>query len=285
MMKTSLTHQKKTLTVMTSIALAVLVLASIGSLYLGNKGVTAQEETTSDAEQVTTSDAGQNVTAVSTSEKTITVTGTATTSKKPDLLVVQFGVEMQNKTAKQALDANSLSMNQIIEAIKSVGIAEDEISTASFNIYPVYEGYEEPLTKRWTQELVGYRVSNTVTVETSKLTSAADIIDGAVAAGANRVDSVYFKLSPELQMQIQDELIGQAIQNAQKKAENALIPLNHKIIGVKMVSLSDFGMPSPMPVYNMGYDTMAKESAPTPIFSSDQDVTTTANVVFIIGSN
>ncbi len=192
-MKTSLTHQKKTLTVMTSIALAVLVLASIGSLYLGNKGVTAQEETTSDAAQATTSDAGQNVTAVSTSEKTISVTGTATTSKKPDLLVVQFGVEMQNKTAKQALDANSLSMNQIIEAIKSVGIAEDEISTASFNIYPVYEGYEEPLTKRWTQELVGYRVSNTVTVETSKLTSAADIIDGAVAAGANRVDSVYFK--------------------------------------------------------------------------------------------
>jgi len=285
-MKTSLIHQKKTLTVMTSIALAVLVLASIGSLYLGNKGVTAQEETTSDAEQVTTSDAGQNVTAVSTSEKTITVTGTATTSKKPDLLVVQFGVEMQNKTAKQALDANSLSMNQIIDAIKSVGIAEDEISTASFNIYPVYEGYEEPLTKRWSQELVGYRVSNTVTVETTKLTSAADIIDGAVAAGANRVDSVYFKLSPKLQMQIQDELIGQAIQNAQKKAENALIPLNHKIIGVKMVLLSDFGMPPPpIPMYDMAYEGMAKSSSPTPIFSSDQDVTTTANVVFIIGSN
>jgi uncharacterized protein YggE len=256
----------------------------VGSLYLGNKGVTAQEETTESTQEIT-SDAGQNVTAVSTSEKTITVTGTATTSKKPDLLVVQFGVEIQNKTAKQALDANSLSMNQIIDAIKSVGIAEDEISTASFNIYPVYEGYEEPLTKRWSQELVGYRVSNTVTVETSKLTSAADIIDGAVAAGANRVDSVYFKLSPELQMQIQDELIGKAIQNAQKKAENALIPLNHKIIGVKTISLSDFAIPQPMPTYSMSYDTMARGSAPTPIFSSDQDVTTTANVVFIIGSN
>jgi hypothetical protein len=272
-MKTSVTNPKKTLTIVTSIALAVLVLASVGSLYLGNKGVTAQEVPV------------QNATAVHASEKTISVTGTATISKTPDLLVVQFGVEMQNKTAKDALDANSLSMNQIIDAIKAVGIAEDDISTASFNIYPVYEGYEEPLTKRWTQELVGYRVSNTVTVKTTQLDSAADIIDGAVEAGANRVDSVYFTLSPKLQMQIQDDLIGEAIQNAQKKAENALVPLNHRIIGVKMVSLSDFGMP-PSPVYNMAYGTLARaDVAPTPIFSSDQDVTTTANVVFIIGSN
>ncbi len=268
-MNTSLTNPKKTLTVMTSIALVVLVLASVGSLYLGNKDVTAQEETVFPSR-----------------EKTITVTGTATTSAAPDLLVVKFGVEIQNKTAKEALDANSLSMNQIIDAIKSVGIAEDDISTASFNIYPVYEGYEDQITKRWTQELVGYRVTNTVTVETSKLNSAADIIDGAVEVGANRVDSVYFTLSPEKQLQINDELIGKAVQNAQKKAENALIPLNHKIIGVKMVSLSDFGMPPPpIPMYDMAYEGMAKSSAPTPIFSSDQDVTTTANVVFIIGSN
>jgi len=79
-------------------------------------------------------------------------------------------------------------------------------------------------------------------------------------------------------------LIGEAIQNAQKKAENALLPLNYKIIGVKMVSLSDFGMPPPGPVYNMAYDNFAKAEAPTPIFSSEKDVSTTANVVFIIGS-
>jgi len=267
-MNTSLTtNPKKHLGMLTGIALAVLVLASVGSLYFEEKNVSAQESTPTTP-----------------NEKTITVTGTATSSEKPDLLVVNFGVEIQNKTAKDALDSNSASMNQIIAAIKSVGIKASEISTANFNIYPVYEGYEEPLTKRWTQELVGYRVSNTVTVKTTTLNSAAEIIDGAVAAGANRVDSVYFTLSPELQMQIQDDLIGEAIQNAQKKAENALLPLNYKIIGVKMVSLSDFGMPPPGPVYNMAYDNFAKAEAPTPIFSSEKDVSTTANVVFIIGS-
>jgi len=66
--------------------------------------------------------------------------GTATTSVDPDLLVITFGVEIQEVTAKQALDANSLTMTGIIDAIKLTGITEDEVSTSRFNIYPVYEG-------------------------------------------------------------------------------------------------------------------------------------------------
>ena len=256
---------------MASIALAILVLASASSFYLQNKGVTAQETTD---------------TAFPSREKTIAVTGIATASVDPDLLVIQFGVETQEKTAKEALDANSALMNKIIAAVTSVGITKDDISTAGFNIYPVYEGYEDPDTKAWKQNLVGYRVTNTIKVETSKLNSAADMLDGAVAAGANRVDNVYFTMSPDRQLLIKDDLIGRAVQNAQKKAENALTPLNYKIIGVKSVSLSEFGMPTPTPMYEMAYSGIAaKASAPTPIFSSEQDISTTANVVFLIGSN
>ena len=45
-------------------------------------------------------------------EKVISVTGTATTSVDPDLLVIQFGVETQEKTAKQALESNSNLMTK-----------------------------------------------------------------------------------------------------------------------------------------------------------------------------
>ncbi|GFN40922.1 MAG: hypothetical exported protein, partial [Marine Group I thaumarchaeote] len=40
-------------------------------------------------------------------EKVISVTGTATASVEPDLLIITFGVETQEKTAKQALEKNS----------------------------------------------------------------------------------------------------------------------------------------------------------------------------------
>jgi hypothetical protein len=49
--------------------------------------------------------------------------------------------------------------------------------------------------------------------------------------------------------------------------------------------LSEFGIPYPMPIYESGYADASFAKSSTPVFSSDQDVSTTANVVFLIGSN
>ncbi len=218
-------------------------------------------------------------------EKTLSVTGTATTSIDPDLLNVQFGVEVQKVTAKEAFDANSQLMNAVVDAIKAAGITEDEISTTQLTIYPVYESYQEKETGIYKQKLVGYSVSNIIRVETKKLGLASDIIDSAVQAGANRVDSVYFTLSPQRQMQVSDDLLADAIKNAKSKAEKALAPLDYQIIGIKHVSLSEFGYPSPpMPYYKNGMFDGMTESARAPVFSSDQDVSASASVLFIIGS-
>jgi uncharacterized protein YggE len=219
-------------------------------------------------------------------EKVISVTGTATSSVEPDLLVITFGVETQEKSAKDALSANSESMTTIVDTITSLGISNDEISTSRISIHPIYDNYRDPVTERYTQELIGYRVTNTISVETTQLEKAADIIDGGVSSGANRVDNVSFTLSPQKQLDVKDDLLGEAVLNAKKKAENALAPLNHKIIGVKAITLSEFGMPYPMPVFSasaMAEDAGFKSS--TPVFSSDQDITTTASVIFLIGSN
>lgn len=227
----------------------------------------------------------QEVTPFPSREKVITVTGNANSSVEPDLVNISFGVEIQEKTAKDALAANSELMNKVIAAITQVGITDSEISTSQFNIYPVYDNYQEKETGRYVQELIGYRVSNIINVKTEKLDSVAAIIDSAVSAGVNRVDSVFFSLSPEVYSKLKDDLLEKAILNAKSKAEMALSPLNYKIIGVKEISLSEFSMPYPTPMYDMAYGAMEKSSAPTPIFSSDQDVSTSANVVFLIGSN
>jgi uncharacterized protein len=227
----------------------------------------------------------QEVTPFPSREKVISVTGNAVSSVDPDLANISFGVEIQEKTAREALAANSELMNKVIASIKEVGITDSEISTSQFNIYPVYDNYQEKETGRYTQELIGYRVSNIVNVKTEKLDSVAAIIDSAVSAGVNRVDSVFFSLSPEVYSKLKDELLEKAILNAKSKAEMALSPLNYKIIGVKEISLSEFSVPYPTPMYDMAYGAMEKSAAPTPIFSSDQEVSTSANVVFLIGSN
>jgi hypothetical protein len=220
-------------------------------------------------------------------EKTISVTGTAHTKVDPDLLNIQFGVEVQAKTAKEAISANTDAMTEVVDAIKKLGITDEEISTSSFTIYPIYNDITDPKTGVYQRsELIGYRVANILTVETEKLTLGGSIIDAATDAGVNRVNSVYFTLSPEKQQTVQDDLIGDAVLNAKSKAEKALTPLGQHIIGVKLVSLSDFGYPPPPIPYYQSYaraDAGVFETKSTPIFSSDQDVTTTANVIFLIG--
>ncbi|GBH33863.1 hypothetical protein NZNM25_06540 [Nitrosopumilus zosterae] len=210
----------------------------------------------------------------------------ATASVDPDLLSVIFGIEIQKPTAKQALEENSKMMENVISALKSVGITESEISTSSLNIYPVYEYISDEFLGIQTRELVGYKVSNILSVETEKLNLAASIIDNGVDAGVNRVDSVYYSLSPQKQMDLKDDLLEQAITNAESKAKKALDPLDHTVIGVKSISLSEFGMPYPQPVFS-GDFAMAESKimSSTPVFSSEQDITTSIQVVFLIGSN
>jgi uncharacterized protein YggE len=218
-----------------------------------------------------------------TSERTITVTGTATTSISPDIVTLQFGVDTEAKTAQDAISANSQAMDSVVTAVTSLGITKDEISTASFSIYPVYNySVPEPYTGIQKTILTGYKASNTLFVKTSKLSLTGKIIDSAVGAGANRVDNVSFSLSPGMQQSAQNDLISKAVVDAKSKAQKALDPLGEKIIGVKMVNLSNFNVPPPQPIYYAGAmaPSVAKE---TPIFSSNQDVTTTADVIFLIG--
>ena len=251
-------------------SIAVLVV----SVSLGTIGITAyaQEEPTS----------------VPLTEKTISVTGMATTSISPDLLTVSLGIETQGITASEALSTNSEKMNNVIKSLKLIGIEESEINTSSLNIHAQYEYVENGFLRKETRQLVGYETSNIITIETKKIDLAATIIDSAVNSGANRVDSVYFSVSPEVHTSLKDELLEKAVINAKSKAETALNALDQKIIGVKTISLSEFGMPYPQPMFRSAMEIESDRmafSAPTPVFSSEQDVTTSAHVVFIIGSN
>ena len=218
-------------------------------------------------------------------QNTTSVTGTATASVSPDLVIIQLGVDTQAKTAQEAMSENAQAMNATITAIQHLGIASNETGTNSFTINPVYnQTGPYPPYNEYKNELVGYQVSNSLLIKTTKLNLAGKILDVAVGAGANRVDSVSFSLSPAKQQSVQNDLIGQAVLDAQSKAEKALAPLGQKIIGVKMVNLSSVNLPSPVPVYSMAAMKAAPMMEQTPIVTSNQDITTTVDVIFLIGA-
>ena len=216
------------------------------------------------------------------SEQTISVTGSATTSSEPDTLIVVLGVESEAKTANESLSKNSNLLNSVISSLTSSGISEDDIQTSNFRIYPLYD-FSDSKDK---QILIGYRVSNILSIQTEKIDSAGNIIDAAVSSGANRVDNVSFQLSPEKSQKIGDDLIANAITDATQKAEKALVPLKQKIVGVKSVVIHDNVIPfydSPM---RASFDGMTMEASmkSAPIMSGDEEITTNVSVVFYIAT-
>ena len=213
-------------------------------------------------------------------ENIISVTGTASASSEPDTLIVVLGVESEAKTANESLSKNSNSLNSVISSLTGTGISEDDIQTSNFRIYPLYD-FSDSKDK---QILIGYRVSNMLSIQTDKIDSAGNVIDIAVSSGANRVDNVSFQLSDEKSQKISDNLIANAITDAKQKAEKALAPLKQQIVGVKSVVIHDNVMPyydSPM---RASFDGMAMESSmkSAPIMSGDEEITTNVSVIFYI---
>ena len=88
----------------------------------------------------------------------------------PDQAELSAGVVTQGPTAADALAANSRAMNAVFDALKKAGIAEKSIQTSNFSVSPQYTPYKPNATE--PPRIVGYQVSNNVTVKVDDLDEA-----------------------------------------------------------------------------------------------------------------
>ena len=107
----------------------------------------------------------------------------------PDRATISLGVQSRATTAGEAAAQNSRKQRAVIDAIKARGIATEQITTSNFSVIPETrydrEGQAPPKT-------TSYLVINTVTAEIRKIDLVGPVIDAALAAGANQVNSLNF---------------------------------------------------------------------------------------------
>lgn len=215
----------------------------------------------------------------------VSTSGTATVKVDPDKVTVTIGVETQGLTAEEAATKNAELMEKVIAALKELGVTDDQISTSWYNVFPIYDYRSPPCIEIYPQppdcapksEITGYRASNSLSVTLDADDDVGRVIDGAVTAGANNVNGVYFFVSEERQQQIRDGLIKEAIDNARSRADKAAEAVNMGITGVKSIHLNDVYFP-------VFYKDVAAEStgASTPILPGQQQVTMTVQVTFLM---
>src|SRR5690606_18805471 len=69
---------------------------------------------------------------------TITLSGTGTVRAAPDMATVNTGVTTQAETAREALDANTEAMADLIAALREAGLEDRDIQTSDFSVSPQY---------------------------------------------------------------------------------------------------------------------------------------------------
>jgi uncharacterized protein len=228
----------------------------------------------------------QNVTV---SNSTLYVMGNAQTMVKPDKVTLSLSVETTNKTANEALVANSKTMNNTLEALKAAGVKDNETSTSFFNISPNYNitQADEDIQPIETRDIISYTVTNSITVNSFNLLNVSQWIDTAVQAGVNDLSSIYFSLSDEQSELVKNDLLKQAVSNAKNKAGIAASALGLNVIGVKSINIEGVDMVSPLteqPLFSREAAGVAPEAGPpTPIIAGEQQVTTRVNILFLIG--
>jgi uncharacterized protein len=173
-------------------------------------------------------------------EKLVTVTGEATVAVAPDAAMIRIGVSSQDKTAREASDANSKQMTAVLAAIKSNNIAERDIQTSRLSLQPQYDP-----NKSGTARLTGFQATNQVTVRIRDIGNLAAVLDSAISAGANEMSGIEFIVSEQSKLldRARDDAIADAHRKAERYAKAAGSRLGH------VVAISEEGSaPPPRPM-------------------------------------
>ena len=248
---------------------------------------------------------------------TVSTSGMATTKVDPDKVSVTVGVETDGATASDATAKNAEQMDKVIAALKGLNITEEQLSTNYFSVYPVYdyqyppcimqegggtvaEGnasssdantgtstirpdiYPQPPECQPKSVITGYKASNSLTVTLDGNADVGEVIDTAVQAGANTISGAYFYASQELQEQVRNDQIEQAIANAESRANSAAAAVGMEVTGVKSINLNDVYFP----MFERSFatsDSGIAGSPPTIILPGQQEITMTVQVTYFIG--
>lgn len=205
-----------------------------------------------------------------TSQRSVTVTGTATIKAAPDEAVVSLGVQTQANTAQGALTDNATKMTAVLDAVANEGIAKGDVATSSVSLYPTYG--------QNGQDITGYQAQNQVDVTVRDLSKVGRVIDAAVGAGANLTNGITFKLSDQNQGVTQ--ALADAVGNARDKAQ-ALAAAGQATLG-QVLTIDEGTSPSRPPVFErVGY-AAADAAVPTPIQPPTLETQVTVTVTWAL---
>ena len=167
-------------------------------------------------------------------------------------------------------------MTAVLAKIKSFGVDPKDIATISYNVDPITSNAKEGETPAIT----GYHVSNIVQIKIRNLDNVGKILDAAIAAGANSLNSLYFTVDDPsaYQKAARQQAVSDAMAKAKTLADAAGVKLG------SIISISE-NVSTPITFFNRAAAPSAVGlggGAPGPVETGQTEITVSVEMHFQI---
>lgn len=206
-------------------------------------------------------------------QPSVSVSATGFIMAEPEIARITIGVVTEAKTAKEALDGNSKKIAAVLQGIRQLGIAANDIATAHFRVTPIYNRRKSS-AGRYSNGIDGFRVSNSARVTVRDIKQTGPVIDRATELGANQIGSIGFTVSA-LERRL-DEARREAMRNAVRRAKLYAEAADAKLGKILSVSEQFHGVNPRV----MAMGGAARMSAAAPIEPGQQKLGVTVNAVW-----
>ncbi len=223
-------------------------------------------------------------------QNVISVSGTADVYAVPDIAEITFDVSETAKTTPDAQKKVTDKMNAILASLKKSGIADKDVKTVGYNIYPEYEyqtlnmicpqgSYCPPNPGK--QVLTGYRVTHSIDIKVRKTDQAGQVLSDLGTLNVTNLSGINFTIDDE--EKVKDDARAKAITDAKDKAD-----VLARALGVHLVRIVSFNESGNYPIYYgkaMAMDSagVAPQSAPTPsVPTGENKITSNVTITYEI---
>lgn len=206
--------------------------------------------------------------------RTLTVNGNGKVYLTPDIAYITIGVHTEDSVATKAVTDNNTQAAKVIDTLKAAGIAEKDIQTTNFSIYPqaIYDDQGKPTGE------IKYSVDNSVYVTVRDIAKVGDVLDAVVKSGANNISGIQFDVDDKTAALT--DARQAAVKDAQTKAEELASAAGVTLGSVQ--TISEYTSGGPQPKYDMRAAPMALEASSVPVQPGQMLLTVEVNIVYEI---
>jgi len=208
----------------------------------------------------------QAVPAVSgTTQPSLVTSGQGEAKVTPDRVSVLVNVQTRATTAAAAAAANAERTKAVLDALGRLGLPKDQLSTEGYSAYPEMSYDRNGAAPR----VIGYVVTNSIRAESKRVDQAGAIIDAALGAGANLINSLSFYASSIDEPRRQ--AIALAVASARADAEAMAQAAGGRLGALLELSTQGPTVP-PRPMFDMAARGKVAMAEQTPINPGQQNV-------------